>query len=217
MHVKYWRWIVIFKIVKNLRNSCFHWYLGIWYEKCIQMSTNIPSIGQTVLEITLSTWRTKSFDIQTNFVCTYMLQPASKELQHALYRMETVNKYLLAIGPSRHPFSFFVILISLYYFCSIDKSIQHCRKAQGCSRIKNGLNLIQISTPSFQTFHPYHNIQRLIAPSIFHLNLKISPTISLINDMNNLLGYKVRHCDRLFKSKWVKLKTLSAQCELPST
>ena len=36
---------------KNSQNSNFHSYIWIQHEKCIQMSTNKPSIGPVVLEI----------------------------------------------------------------------------------------------------------------------------------------------------------------------
>ena len=42
-----------FNFFKNSRNSIFHCHIWIQHEKCIQMSTNKPSIGSVVLKIAL--------------------------------------------------------------------------------------------------------------------------------------------------------------------
>ena len=71
---------------KNFWNSKFHCH--IQHKKCIQMSTNKPSIGAMILEIPLELWE-NSFKLQ--LFLTQILKPSCKALKY-VYSIE-MNLY----------------------------------------------------------------------------------------------------------------------------
>ena len=74
------RWRVkIFQCVRKMWNSNFHCRICIQHEKCINMSTNKPSIGSVVLKIVI-----KFFKMVRNFNISYYLKPACKALRYWL-------------------------------------------------------------------------------------------------------------------------------------
>ena len=71
---------------KNFWNSKFHCH--IQHKKCIQMSTNKPSIGAMILELPLELWE-NSFELQ--LFLTQILKPSCKALKY-VYSIE-MNLY----------------------------------------------------------------------------------------------------------------------------